>query len=334
LLPALPEQNMTYICLFLVLSILRHSTASTAAYLSDTREISISVGADLQEPDFCKKVCPDSPLTTCGRTDPRFKDMFSSAKQEIHPTWIPDQSCTICPHTAKFMRSLDLPNAVKVTVSFINTSGEMAHLYWQNFAGEPHFLSSLQPGGRYISYTREGHAFRFWNQDYSAVSLDYVAGRLALANEWNYKTYDPRATGYFEKDVVRLDAPVNWQTCRHVRFVNRADYNIDLFWANFTGGEDKIAQLYVGESHYEITYPRHKFRARLHIPGNEQLLTEVEIGDIKIPDCGRRRACQCTADFEAPNVGIWNGLMSSFNATATSLSGPALRSLMTGGKSS
>jgi len=71
-----------------------------------------------------------------------------------------------------------------------------------------------------------------------------------------------------------------------VGFVNRMNKDIDLYFVDYKGKESRIvSKLVPGDVAYEITYHMHRFRARVHGDVNGNVLKELQIGDVEIPDC-------------------------------------------------
>jgi len=182
-------------------------------------------------------------------------------------------------------------------IFFKNVANENVHLFWQDHQGNPVYLASLPPLHRYGLATHEGHAFRVWSEDYSMVLLDFTVGRYALYNKNNAVSYEESAQmpNFEDPDFKREPQPIDWEKARLVGMVNRAGVNMDIFYASHN--ESMIVQLRPGNHHYEVTYPGHFFRARIH-DSEQPLLVEVKISDIDIPDCQLRRSCGCISEEE------------------------------------
>jgi len=269
------------------------------------------------KPDQCTSLCKSNRFTTCGPMDSRFKGVFRKVDSETPPgDWVPDQSCTICPlQPAVQFKSVNLIAGRPTKFQFRNLANMNAHVFWQDYQGNPVYKATIAPYQLYGVQTHEGHAFRVWSHDYSMVLLDYTVGRYALYNKNNVVSYEESAhTPNFEDpDFKRDPEPIDWETARVVGMVNRAGVNMDLYYASLN--ESMIVQLRPGNHHYEVTYHNHVFRARIH-DSEQPLLVEIQISDIDIPDCELRRSCGCIT--EAERVAINLGNQACVNDTASS----------------
>jgi len=255
----------------------------------------------------CKSICKSNRFTTCGAMDSRFKGIFRRLGVENPPVdWVPDQSCTNCPlRPAAEFRSVYLAGAQATKFQFRNAANEKAHVFWQDYNGNPVYKTTLAPSQAYGFRTHEGHAFRVWSHDYSMVLLDFTAGRFALHNENNAVSYEESAhmPNFEDPDFKRAPTPIDWDRARLVGMVNRAGVNMDIYYAS--SNESMVVQLRPGNHHYEVTYPNHVFRARIH-DSEQPLLVEVQISDVNIPDCELRRSCGCVSEEERVLINLGN----------------------------
>jgi len=269
-----------------------------------------------KQPNQCESLCKSNRFTTCGPMDSRFKGIFRRLDSETPPAnWVPDQSCTICPlRPAVEFKSVYLRGGRPTKFQFRNVANMNAHVFWQDYQGNPVYRATIAPSQLYGVSTHEGHAFRVWNHDYSMVLLDYTVGRYALYNENNAVSYEESAhmPNFEDPDFKREPQPIDWNQARIVGMVNRAGVNMDLYYASHN--ESMIVQLRPGNHHYEVTYHNHKFRARIH-DSEQPLLVEIMISDINIPDCELRRSCGCIS--EAERVAINLGNQNCVNDTAS-----------------
>jgi len=197
-----------------------------------------------------------------------------------------DQSSSLCPQSAEELRSLQIPSARKTITQFHNSASDLANVFWYNHHGVPSFKAAIPANGYWATTTWEGHAFRVWNKDLTVVLLDFKVGRKAFGS-------DATRSAKIDLDLnstyhdVRVDLPhLDWDEAREVGFVNRMNIDLDLYFVDWEGEEILIvSKLVPGDVVYEITYHMHRFRARVHGEVNGNIVKELQIGDIEIPDC-------------------------------------------------
>jgi len=197
-----------------------------------------------------------------------------------------DQSSSLCPLSAGEFRSIQPPSARKTITQFHNSASDIANLFWYNHQGVPFFKAAIPANGYWATSTWEGHAFRVWNKDFTIVLLDFKVGRKAFGSDVDRSAIADLSLNSTYHDV-QADLPhLNWEEAREVGFVNRMNMNIDLYFVDGEGKESRVvSKLAPGNVAYEITYHMHRFRARVHGEVNGNILKELQIGDIEIPDC-------------------------------------------------
>jgi len=195
-----------------------------------------------------------------------------------------DQSSSLCPISAGELRSLQIPGARKTVTQFHNTASDMVNMFWYDHNGVPFFKAVIPANEYWATSTWEGHAFRVWNKDLTIVLLDFKVGRKAFGSDAARSTSIDLNSTYHDVQVDLTD--IDWEEAREVGFVNRMNIDLDLYFVNLEGEESLIfSKLAPGDVVYEITYHMHRFRARVHGEENGNIVKEVQIGDIEIPDC-------------------------------------------------
>jgi len=184
----------------------------------------------------------------------------------------PDRSCSYCPRESNLPGSLEYKGQRRTWTLFRNDAMETVVIYFVNSKGEEIQVGLLIPGQRQRMRTFEGHLFRIYSSDKKTLYLEYLVGLVPLYND--FKVYSARPLATSEKmnkeDINRTGEP-NWELVYPTGFVNRAGYNLDLYW-NGRRGLELVAQMRPNEVHREFTYERHVWRAQIH--DESQVLTE------------------------------------------------------------
>jgi len=223
------------------------------------------------------------------------KEFLNTFYNSNHTT-APDQSCNVCPDAARLHHSIIFEEGMRETyVHFQNDAAEPVLTYWVSPKGAEVPKETIPPLGRLRVKSYEGHVFRFYNQK-GDLLLEYLVGLYPLFNENSVKSDVNTATGDLEENDIDREGEPDWNTVLPTGFVNRAGYNIDLYWDGFNG-QELAGQLQPGQVHREYTYEKHTFSAWIH--HSKEIVSRVAIGAVHIPDCPRYRR---TCDEEIPIV--------------------------------
>lgn len=222
---------------------------------------------------------------------------FLNAFYSGNLTHSPDRSCNLCPKEPRLHHSLEIPNTKKTFVEFENDLPEPVNMVWVDFKGQEEHKGVMEPFGRLRTRTREGHVFRFYDQQHTLL-LEYLVGLFPLYNDNNVQSDSETAHGPLDQNDINRFGEPDWKTVLPTGFINRAGANIDIYWEGFNG-QELAGQLLAGEVHREYTYRTHEFQARVH--HSKEILSIVRINAIRVPDCPRlKNVCNAKIEIVEP----------------------------------
>lgn len=214
---------------------------------------------------------------------------------------VPDRSCSFCPTEPILPASLAYKGQQKRETWMLlkNEALETVVIYWVNTEGKELNHGVLIPGQRTRMRTFEGHLFRVYNVEHTVLYLEYLVGLVPLYNDFKAYSARPLATAEEMKleDSTHIVEP-DWNSVVPTSFVNRAGYNLDLYWNGWRGLE-LHAQIRPNQVHRTMTYDAHVWRAQIH--DENVVLTEHAVAPLSIVECPERKvACGLKEHTEEP----------------------------------
>jgi len=211
----------------------------------------------------------------------------------------PDRSCSFCPKEPMLPASLTYEGQKQTWMLLKNEVMETVIVFWVNSKGKELNHGILLPGQRTRMKTYEGHLFRVYSEDHSILYLEYLVGLVPLYNDFKVYSARPLATAEEMKleDSTHIVEP-DWNSVVYTGFVNRAGYNLDLYWNGWRGLE-LHAQIRPNQVHRTYTYDTHVWRAQIH--DENLVLTEHAVAPLSIGECPERKvACGLKEHTEEP----------------------------------
>lgn len=237
---------------------------------------------------------------TCPTPSGSYLNLFFAfdTKQGGQPV---DRACSFCPKEPVIPHSLNYPDQHQTFVLFKNAVEESVYMYFVTIEGQEIAKGPLLPGQRARIRTFEGHLFRFYNEDKSILYLEHLIGLVPLYNDFRVYSAMPHATSTeIDADEINRGGEPDWNSVYPTGFINRANYNLDLYW-NGDKGLELAAQIKPNQIHREFTYYKHVWRAQIH--KESLVLTDVEIVEVSIAPCPeRKKACGIADNLIKPMI--------------------------------